>query len=315
MSAENAETFAKASRDENCLHSNSEMWRDYGVPALVPGMQTLCTALASIDREELMKLNYVRANFQSMIPVGSEVEFKNEPINRTKGFWRGLLKKFWQEDQEDSAAKDIRIFAIANGVDALQTKEEPSLASRVVLKEKPYFNEGDLLFQIKINPEDVKVFYEVTELPQEAVLPLYALSLSSSSIAERIMNPSSPSWSELNASLVASPETRKIPAYESLEAYFPGGFKEYNLQDELALRSAIRKEGNVYVIDTICDSNGERIYGVRANLKQRGQRAIVKGIGLLLDNVAQKGNPGTLADAIERRKAFLAEKSMSASAA
>ena len=306
ITAEMAEGFAKVSRDENCLHSNSEMWQCYGVPALVPGMQTLCTALASIDPNEITGLNYVRANFQRMIPVGSEVEFTNEPIKR--GFWKGILEKLLSED---ATARDIKILAIANGFDTLEGKDEHSLATRVVLNTKPYFNEGDVPVNLAVNPLDVEKFAELTELPREAVSALYALSLSSSSIASRIMHPSAPSWQELHDSLAASVERRKIPAYESIEAYFPGGFKQYKLEKGLVLRSAIRKEGNVYVIDTICDTEDERIYGVRANLKQRRQEVIVKGICALLDDLDEKGNAGALAESIQRRKEFLAQISSS----
>ena len=96
-----------------------------------------------------------------------------------------------------------------------------------------------------------------------------------------------------------------------LEAYISTIRRNYGDGDS-NVRSAIRKEGNTYVIDTICDSDGERIYGVRANLKQRSQEVIVKGIGALLDGLGKNGNPGTLTDTIERRRKFLVDKSVAA---
>ena len=149
---------------------------------------------------------------------------------------------------------------------------------------------------------------ELTGLPSELIFRFYALALSSSSAAYRIKNPGTvPSWIELHNSLVAPADKRKIPVYDSLEAYFHSGFISSDIPGELVLRSAIRKEGNVYFIDTICQQGDERLYGVRASLKQRRQDVIVKGIANLLEGVENGGNPGTLSDAIQRRRTLLGQ--------
>lgn len=301
ISSKDAQEFAALGKDENCLHVDEEMWRDYNVPALVPGMQTLANALGSIDSEKLERINYVKSNFQRMIPVESEVDFTNKELK--KGIWNTVFPFLAKEE----STRDIKISAYANGSDALDGDDGPSIATRVMLSEKPSFNEGESPLKLKIESTDLERFAELTNIHPNFVFPIYSLALSSYSIASRIthLNENSPpSWVELNKSLVAPPEKRKIPAYESIEAFFPNGLQKKYSGEEVTLRSAIRKEGNVYVIDTLCQSGNDRIYGARANLKQRRQGVIVKGIGALLDHIDGLGNHGSLTETIKRRREF-----------
>ncbi len=276
--------FPQRSYDLNFLHQNDTMWERYNVPAIASGFHLLLTALTAINKDNLLGVNYAKAFFPTIVPAGSEVDFEAKLA-------RGGITK-----------GPIRLSALANGFDALGDKRTPSTAEKKGVAERLTFYEGDHPLNIRVNQPDVDAIQEITGLPEEATPILYALALSSSSIISRIKNPTTPAWRELNRGLEADEGKRTLPTYDSLEFYLPGGMRTFEPRSELLLRSSIRRKGKVYIVDTTCYDYDGMLYGIRANLRQRKQEVIVKVIGRLLDQIETSGDPGNLAQAIEKRR-------------
>jgi hypothetical protein len=289
LDSSKSKKFAGSTFDPNDFHDDEKMWRAYNIPAIVPGFQLLTSSLAAVDSDELIQVNAGSAYFtKALVPVGSEVTFEAKP---QKG---GISKeKGW-----------IKLTAETYGTDVICDDENSASAKRLEVGERMYFWEGGMpTLTIKVNDNDLSHFQEITGLTKEAIPALYSISLSSASIANRVNYPTTPAWIELNRGLNDSDKLKaRIPAYDSLQFFLPGGMRDYNSGGVLSLRSAINRQGKIFTVDTVCYDGNEQFSGVRATLRQKSIRAIVKGIKRTLESIEQSGNPGTLENTIERMR-------------
>lgn len=285
IDAGRAETFARATYDVNDLHNDESMWEKHGLPAIVPGFQLFLTAMSTIKKDDLMAMNHGRAYFnRAMVPVGSEVDFSSKKT--------GMMR---------TNVESQRLIALANGLDVLDSGDNQAKAEKLETKNGLTFYEGNIPLTIRVNDSDLASFQEVTELPSEAVPSLYAVAISTASISERIMHPTTPAWTNLHKGYNnGEGGKRLIPAYDSIQFYLPGGMRGYQSRSGLIQRSAIQPGHNVYTVDTICHDGDQVLCGVRSVMRVKSERSMTKILGRMLTEIGKSDNPGTLEQTIAR---------------
>lgn len=278
LDANKVNTFRRTSHDCNLPHDEELMWEKHQVPAIVPGLQILSTAMATIDKNELIGIKGIDAYFGNIVPINSEVEF----ASKQKG-------------------NSYRLSAISYGNDALASKSDFTTAAKIDVKERPFFFEGESIANVQPTDSGLADFKEVTTLPNEAAPMLYAISLSNLSIANRIQYPTTDAWTDLKRGLREQDDSKKrIPSYNSVLIYMPGGIRNFNAARGLTMRSAIKRNGPAFVVDTICYDGEDVLYGMRSVLGQRKTKALVKAIEDTLQKIETSGNQGTLEETLTR---------------